>query len=49
MAFVKKPVKGMQDFLPADMRLRESIIAMIKDSYSKCGFMQIETPVMEHL
>ena len=49
MAFVKKPGKGMQDFLPADMRLRESIIAMIKDSYSKCGFMQIETPVMEHL
>lgn len=49
MAFVKKPVKGMQDFLPADMRLRESIISMIKDSYSKYGFMQIETPVMEHL
>lgn len=49
MAFVKKPVKGMQDFLPADMRLRESIIRMIKESYARHGFMQIETPVMEHL
>ena len=49
MAFVKKPVKGMQDFLPSDMRLRESIISMIKDSYARYGFMQIETPVMEHL
>ncbi|MDO5335765.1 MAG: ATP phosphoribosyltransferase regulatory subunit, partial [Coriobacteriia bacterium] len=39
----------MQDFLPADMRLRESIIAMIKESYARHGFMQIETPVMEHL
>ncbi len=49
MAFVKKPVKGMQDFLPSDMRLRESIISMIKESYALYGFMQIETPVMEHL
>ena len=49
MAFVKKPVKGMQDFLPSDMRLRESVISMIKESYARYGFMQIETPVMEHL
>lgn len=49
MAFVKTPVKGMQDFLPNAMRLRESILGQIKQSYSQHGFELIETPVMEHL
>ena len=49
MKFVKTPVKGMCDMLPADMRLREQVLNMIKDSYSKYGFMQIETPAMEHI
>ncbi len=49
MAFSKKPVKGMTDFLPADMRLRESVLAQIKRTYAQYGFVQIETPMMEHI
>ena len=49
MKFIKTPVKGMCDMLPADMRLREYVFNMIKESYSKYGFMLIETPAMEHI
>ncbi len=49
MKFIKTPVKGMCDMLPSDMRLREYVLNMIKDSYSKYGFMLIETPAMEHI
>ena len=49
MKFIKTPVKGMCDMLPSDMRLREHILQMIKTSYAMYGFMQIETPVMEHI
>lgn len=49
MEFIKTPVKGMCDMLPSDMRLREKVFNMIKESYSKFGFMQIETPAMEHI
>lgn len=49
MAFIKTPVKGMADMLPADMRLREHVLSMIKETYAKYGFMQIETPMMEHI
>ncbi|MCR5743820.1 MAG: histidine--tRNA ligase [Lachnospiraceae bacterium] len=49
MKFIKTPVKGMCDMLPSDMRLREHILSMIKETYATYGFMQIETPVMEHI
>ena len=49
MKFIKTPVKGMCDMLPSDMRLREQVLAMIKKSYGAYGFMQIETPAMEHI
>lgn len=49
MKFIKTPVKGMCDMLPSDMRLREHILSMIKETYASYGFMQIETPVMEHI
>ena len=49
MAFIKTPVKGMADMLPSDMRLREHVLGMIKETYAKYGFMQIETPMMEHI
>ncbi len=49
MKFIKTPVKGMCDMLPSDMRLREHILDMIKKTYASYGFMQIETPVMEHI
>ncbi len=47
--FIKTPVKGMCDMLPGDMRLREHVLSMIKETYKSYGFMQIETPVMEHI
>ena len=49
MGFIKTPIKGMNDFLPSDMRLREHVINMIKETYATYGFSLIETPVMEHL
>jgi histidyl-tRNA synthetase len=49
MAFIKITVKGMADMLPEDMRLREHVLGMIKETYAKYGFMQIETPMMEHI
>ena len=49
MKFIKTPVKGMCDMLPSDMRLRERILGMIKETYARYGFLEIETPVMEHI
>lgn len=49
MAFIKTPVKGMNDFLPSDMRLREYVISVIKETYANFGFAQIETPHVEHI
>lgn len=49
MNFIKTPVKGMCDMLPSDMRLREHVLNMIKEAYGAYGFMQVETPVMEHI
>ncbi len=49
MSFVKTPVKGMRDCLPADMRLREQVIADIKETYGRYGFALIETPAIEHI
>ena len=49
MKFIKTPVKGMLDMLPSDMRLREHVLSMIKKSYGQYGFMQIETPIVEHI
>lgn len=49
MGFIKTPIKGMNDFLPSDMRLREHVIGMIKETYETYGFSLIETPIMEHM
>lgn len=49
MEFMKTPVKGMCDILPDEMRLREYVISMIKETYELYGFSQIETPVVEHI
>ncbi len=49
MKFITTPVKGMQDFLPADVRLRRHVLALIRESYATYGFDEIETPAMEHI
>ncbi|MFH2106842.1 MAG: histidine--tRNA ligase [Candidatus Micrarchaeota archaeon] len=46
---MKLTPKGMRDFLPDDMILREQVIETIKMIYRKYGFVPLETPVMEYL
>lgn len=49
MAFAKKPVTGMKDILPDEMRLREYVMGVIRETYASYGFTQIETPCMENI
>lgn len=49
MAFKKKPVTGMRDIMPAEMQIRDYLIALIKDTYRSFGFTPIETPCVEHI
>ena len=49
MKFIQTPVKGMQDFLPEDMALRQHVLGVIRETYGRFGFTEIETPVMEHI
>ena len=49
MKFIATPVKGMNDFLPADMRLRTHVLSLIRSTYATYGFDEIETPAMEHI
>ncbi len=39
--------RGMRDFLPADKARRERVLGVIRESYRRHGFDEIETPVME--
>jgi histidyl-tRNA synthetase len=47
----KKPTipKGTRDFSPSEMRKRNYVFQIIKQSFEKYGFEQIETPSMENL
>ncbi len=49
MKLIKTPVKGMNDWLPREEALREYVKALIVREYSAAGFMQIETPAVEHI
>lgn len=49
MALTKKPVNGMRDVLPSEMKLRDYLIGIIKETYAKYGFVSIETPIVEHI
>ena len=49
MKFISTPVKGMNDFLPSDMRLRQHVLGLIRETYARYGFDEIETPAMEHI
>lgn len=49
MALNKKPVTGMKDILPEEMAVREYVMGIIKDTYGKFGFTQIETPCVESI
>ncbi len=49
MALIKKPMTGMKDILPREMQIRDYLISIIKDTYSKFGFTPIETPAVENI
>lgn len=49
MTLSKKPVTGMRDILPEEMRIRDYVISVIKDTYGKFGFHSIETPCVENI
>ncbi len=45
----KKPVTGMKDILPREMRIRDYVIGKIKETYALFGFSSMETPCVEHI
>ena len=49
MALIKKPVTGMKDILPEEMRIRDYVIGVIKETYAGFGFTSIDTPCVESL
>lgn len=49
MALAKKPVNGMKDILPEEMKLRDYVMRVIKETYRSFGFTPIETPSMENI
>ena len=49
MGLSKKPVTGMKDILPEEMKIRNYVQNVIKDTYKAFGFTQIETPCVENI
>jgi len=49
MKLIKTPTKGMNDYLPSEVALREYVKNVIINSYSADGFCMIETPAVEHI
>ena len=49
MALSKKPVTGMKDIIPEEMKIRNYVQNVIKDTYKAFGFTQIETPCVENI
>ncbi len=43
------PVKGTNDFLPAEVRLRNYLQNEIVQTYQSCGFERIQTPILEDI
>ena len=49
MALAKKPVNGMKDILPEEMKIRDYVQGIIKETYRSFGFTPIETACMENI
>ena len=49
MALSKKPMTGMKDIMPDEMRVRNYVKRVIEETYLSYGFSQIETPVVENI
>ncbi len=48
MQLRKQPVSGMKDILPSEMEIRQYLLTKLRNTYSKFGFLEIETPIVEH-
>lgn len=46
---VKKPTTGMKDIMPYEMRIRDYVTSLVKETYSGFGFTSIETPCVESI
>lgn len=44
-----KTVRGTNDYLPYEMRIRDYLQKKILETYTKCGFERIATPIMESI
>src|SRR5919112_991312 len=49
MAAKTQPARGMRDFLPIDLRRREHVVGVIKETYERYGFEPLETPAVENI
>lgn len=49
MSMIKTPVRGMRDFTPSEMDLREYVLNIIENIATRSGYQKIETPAMEHI
>ena len=49
MDMIKKPVNGMKDILPREMKIRDYVTGLVKETYGGFGFQSIETPCVEHI
>ena len=45
----KLPVKGTNDYLPAQTELRDYMQSVILNSYKSYGFQRISTPILEDI
>ena len=43
------PVKGMKDYLPEEMRIRDFVQGKILETYRQSGFERISTPIVEDM
>src|SRR3990167_10837285 len=41
-------LKGFRDFLPGQMKLRQSVISVVKNVFESYGFEPLETPALEY-
>jgi histidyl-tRNA synthetase len=44
-----QPARGMRDFLPAELRRREYVVRVIRETYERYGFEPLETPAVENI
>lgn len=49
MGVSTKPARGMRDFLPADVRRRQHVIAVVAAVFESYGFEPLETPAVENI